>query len=81
MSAVLLQTLLLIMPAESLTTKKFFVNAFECSFHKTVLVYVPCGFLWILSLMEIRSNIVSTKRFIPWTFLNMAKLVTRAQFY
>ena len=47
---------------------------FTTCFHKTVLVYLPCAFLWLLSPFEVRANFVSSKRFVPWTFLNVAKL-------
>jgi hypothetical protein len=49
---------------------------FTPCFHKTVLVYLPCAFLWILSPIEIRSNLISKKRFIAWTWVNISKLVS-----
>ena len=48
---------------------------FTPCFHKTVLVYLPCAFLWIMSPIEIRSNLISNKRFIAWTWINISKLV------
>ena len=49
---------------------------FPTCFHKTVLIYLPCAFLWLLSPFEVRSNFVNAKRFIPWTFLNVSKLAS-----
>jgi len=48
---------------------------FTSCFHKTVLVYLPCAFLWMLSPFEVRSNLVSSRQLMPWTFLNVTKLV------
>ena len=49
---------------------------FTPCFHKTVLVYLPCAFLLILSPIEIRSNFVSKNRFIPWSWLSICKIVS-----
>lgn len=49
---------------------------FTSCFHKTVLIYVPCAFLWLCSVVELYKNYTSTKRFIPWTWLNITKILT-----
>ena len=49
---------------------------FTVCFHKTVLVYLPCLFLWLFSPFEVRSNFLSRKCFVPWTFFNVAKIVS-----
>ena len=49
---------------------------FTSCFHKTVLVYLPCIFLWLFSPIEMRSNYIGMKRFVPWTFFNVAKIVS-----
>ena len=49
---------------------------FTSCFHKTVLVYVPCIFLWLFSPIEMRSNYIGMKRFVPWTFFNVTKIVS-----
>ena len=49
---------------------------FTPCFHKTVLVYLPCAFLWLLSPIEFRSNFVSKNRFIPWSWLTISKVVS-----
>jgi len=51
---------------------------FTPCFHKTVLIYVPCGFLWLFSAVELYQNYTSTKRHIPWSWLNIAKLLAPA---
>ena len=48
---------------------------FPPCFHKTVLVYLPCAVLWLLSPLEVKSNFSSAKRHVPWTFLNVSKLL------
>ncbi|KAK4875040.1 hypothetical protein RN001_011462 [Aquatica leii] len=48
---------------------------FTICFEKTVLVWVPCIFLWILSSLEIFYVINSKNKNIPWNFLNIAKLL------
>jgi hypothetical protein len=49
---------------------------FTSCFHKTVLVYLPCAFLWLLSPFEVRFNFISSRQFSPWTFLNVTKLAS-----
>jgi len=36
---------------------------------------MPCAVLWLLSTVEVKSNLSSNKRFVPWTFLNVSKLI------
>ncbi|KAK8776949.1 hypothetical protein V5799_029711 [Amblyomma americanum] len=43
-------------------------------FQDTVLVWVPCGFLWLTAPFETFLLLKSTNRLIPWTALNLAKL-------
>lgn len=45
-------------------------------FEKTVLVWVPCGFLWIFGPVEAYFLIKNCDRYIPTSFLNVAKLVS-----
>uniref|UniRef100_A0A131YTN7 ATP-binding cassette, subfamily C (CFTR/MRP), member 1 n=1 Tax=Rhipicephalus appendiculatus TaxID=34631 RepID=A0A131YTN7_RHIAP len=40
----------------------------------TVLVWVPCGFLWLTAPIETFLLLKSSNRLIPWTALNLAKL-------
>ncbi|GAB6029961.1 hypothetical protein CHUAL_005656 [Chamberlinius hualienensis] len=47
---------------------------FTDCFQKTVLVWIPCAFLWLLSPLEIHLLLKSRNRHIPWTWLNIAKL-------
>lgn len=44
-------------------------------FEKTVLVYIPCAFLWVFSLLEIYYIKLSGDRNIPKNFLNQSKIV------
>ncbi|XP_064490303.1 multidrug resistance-associated protein 1-like isoform X2 [Ornithodoros turicata] len=44
-------------------------------FQDTVLVWIPCGMLWLFSPLETYWLLKSTKRLIPWTALNITKLV------
>ncbi|XP_076239794.1 multidrug-Resistance like Protein 1 isoform X1 [Calliopsis andreniformis] len=46
----------------------------EC-FQKTVLIWVPCAFLWIFSLIEVYYFLNSKKRNIPFTWLYISKQV------
>lgn len=47
-------------------------------FQQTVLVYVPCAFLWLFSILEIYYIRNSGDRNIPKNFLNQAKLLLTA---
>ncbi|XP_067009700.2 multidrug resistance-associated protein 1 isoform X3 [Anabrus simplex] len=44
-------------------------------FQKTVLVWVPCAFLWIFSSLETYYILHSKSRNIPWNWLNISKLI------
>ncbi|XP_049833464.1 multidrug resistance-associated protein 1-like [Schistocerca gregaria] len=46
----------------------------EC-FQKTVLVWVPCVFLWMFSALETYYLLSSKTRNVPWNWLNATKLV------
>uniref|UniRef100_A0A1B6E9X5 ABC-type glutathione-S-conjugate transporter n=1 Tax=Clastoptera arizonana TaxID=38151 RepID=A0A1B6E9X5_9HEMI len=47
---------------------------FTLCFEKTVLVWVPCLFLWIFSPLEIYYILHSNTRNVPWSVLNILKL-------
>lgn len=47
-------------------------------FQKTVLVWVPCIFLWTFSVFEVFYILNSKKRDIPWNFLNILKSAVTA---
>ncbi len=47
---------------------------FTPCFHKTVLVYVPCGFLWLLAAVDQVQSWNSNARNCPWSWNNIAKL-------
>ena len=47
---------------------------FTDCFHKTVLVWIPVGFLLLFAPFEFLSYRKSASRKIPWTFLNLVKL-------
>ncbi|XP_018568582.1 multidrug resistance-associated protein 1-like [Anoplophora glabripennis] len=48
---------------------------FTKCFQKTVLVWIPCFFLWAFSSFEVYYLIKSKRRDIPWNWLNISKLV------
>lgn len=43
-------------------------------FQDTVLVWVPCAFLWLSAPVETYLLLKSSNRLVPWTALNLAKL-------
>ncbi|KAK3859641.1 hypothetical protein Pcinc_034255 [Petrolisthes cinctipes] len=45
-------------------------------FERTVLVWVPCGFLWLFLLLEISYLHRSLDRLIPWSWINVSKMIT-----
>ncbi|XP_045104248.1 multidrug resistance-associated protein 1-like isoform X3 [Portunus trituberculatus] len=45
-------------------------------FERTVLVWVPCGYLWLLAPIEVANLRNSVDRLVPWSILNISKLVT-----
>ena len=47
---------------------------FTPCFHKTVLVYLPCGFLWVFALLDQVQSWKSLARNCPWSWNNIAKL-------
>lgn len=51
------------------TTNPDFTDCFQ----NTVLIWVPCAFLWLLTPLEIHFLLRSTSRHIPWTGLNVTK--------
>ncbi|XP_018021111.1 multidrug resistance-associated protein 1-like, partial [Hyalella azteca] len=56
------------------TTDPHFTPCFE----ETVLVWLPCGFLWLFAALELYIIKSSRDKLIPWTFLNISKLVCSA---
>ncbi|XP_046388373.1 multidrug resistance-associated protein 1 isoform X3 [Ischnura elegans] len=51
---------------------------FTSCFKKTVLVWIPCLFLWVFSPLEFYYVIISKNRNIPWTILNITKFFITA---
>ena len=51
---------------------------FTPCFHKTILVFVPCGFLWLLAPLEYMSNKRHPARTVPTSWLFLAKLAATA---
>lgn len=47
-------------------------------FEQTVLVVIPCIFLWVFALLEIYYIKNSGDKNIPWNFLNVSKLFLTA---
>lgn len=47
---------------------------FTSCFHKTVLVFLPCFFLWFMTPLELWLNLKNRGRFIPWNWVNLTKL-------
>ncbi|XP_068898239.1 multidrug resistance-associated protein 1 isoform X4 [Tenebrio molitor] len=47
-------------------------------FERTVLVWVPCVFLWTFSSLEVYYILHSKKRDIPWNWVNVSKLLGTA---
>ncbi|XP_050728625.1 multidrug resistance-associated protein 1-like isoform X3 [Eriocheir sinensis] len=43
-------------------------------FERTVLVWVPCGFLLLLAPVEVSNLRQSVDRLVPWSFINISKL-------
>lgn len=48
---------------------------FTPCFERTVLVWVPCFFLWVFTPMEIFYIKSSPDRLVPWSWLNICKLI------
>ncbi|XP_063585006.1 multidrug resistance-associated protein 1-like isoform X1 [Penaeus indicus] len=51
---------------------------FTPCFERTVLVWIPCGFLWLFAPLETHYVLQSADRLIPWSWLNISKLVVSA---
>lgn len=49
---------------------------FNICFEKTVLVWIPCVFLWCLSPLDVLYIAKSRLRSVPWSWLNISKLVS-----
>ena len=45
-------------------------------FQETVFIWMPCFFLWLLSIYEISRIIQLNDNPIPWNFINLTKLVS-----
>ncbi|XP_055920592.1 multidrug resistance-associated protein 1-like [Eupeodes corollae] len=48
---------------------------FTPCFEQTVLVWIPCGFLWIFMFLELYYLRASLDKDIPWNFKNISKIV------
>lgn len=48
---------------------------FTKCFEQTVLIWVPCLFLWTFASLEVYYILSSKKRDIPWNWLNVSKLL------
>ena len=46
---------------------------FTTCFHQTVLIYVPCFLLWILSPLQVYQAKKSIDSFVPWSLLSLLK--------
>lgn len=40
-----------------------------------MLIWVPCLYLWLFSIIDLRRRSRSRRSDIPWSFLNLSKLV------
>lgn len=48
---------------------------FTFCFKHTALVYAPCGFLWLFSLLDFSRRRNSRYSHVPWSFLNVSKSI------
>jgi len=48
---------------------------FTICFEDTVLAWIPCAFLWIFAGLDVYNALHSRGRDIPWTALNMSKVL------
>nr|QST14986.1 ABCC1-2 protein [Diaphanosoma celebensis] len=46
----------------------------EC-FHQTILVWIPCGFIWLFAPFEIYKIINNKEHNVPWTYVNISKTI------
>ncbi|XP_050313202.1 multidrug resistance-associated protein 1-like [Anthonomus grandis grandis] len=51
---------------------------FTPCFEKTVLVWIPCLFLWVFSPLEMHYQKASPNKYIPWNWKNSLKLLINA---
>ncbi|CAL4110031.1 unnamed protein product, partial [Meganyctiphanes norvegica] len=51
---------------------------FTSCFEKTVLVWVPCGFLWVFLPLECFYIHIALNRLVPWTWVNVTKIFSSA---
>ena len=49
---------------------------FTDCFHRTALLWLPFAFLWVLSGVEAHFLLSSKRRSVPYTWLNVLKLVS-----
>lgn len=52
--------------------------SFTRCFEQTVLVWIPCLFIWIFSPLEYYYQEVSFNRYIPWNWKNFSKVLINA---
>ncbi|MPC12161.1 Multidrug resistance-associated protein 1 [Portunus trituberculatus] len=48
---------------------------FPRCFERTVFAWIPCAFLWVLAPLETHYIICSRDRHVPWSWVNLSKLV------
>ncbi|XP_045495076.1 multidrug resistance-associated protein 1 isoform X1 [Colias croceus] len=48
---------------------------FTPCFEKTVLIWIPCGYLWLTALLDTYYILHSKEKNIPWNILNITKLI------
>jgi ATP-binding cassette subfamily C (CFTR/MRP) protein 1 len=48
---------------------------FTFCFKQSVLIWIPCGFLWLYSIIDIRRRYKSHFSDIPWSWLNVSRLL------
>lgn len=51
---------------------------FTFCFKQTVLIWVPLGYLWLFAMLDLKRRSKSRLSDIPWSFLNMSRLVFSA---
>lgn len=44
-------------------------------FKQTVLIWIPCAYLWLFSLIDLRRRAKSRYSDIPWSLVNLSKLL------
>ncbi|XP_038214940.1 multidrug resistance-associated protein 1 isoform X1 [Zerene cesonia] len=48
---------------------------FTPCFERTVLIWIPCGYLWLTALLDTYYILHSKEKNIPWNILNISKLI------